>query len=140
MKPKSLDVINEQEIDREIAEIDERLKELQGLQQRRSDLYNFKLLAQRLWGKEQTNGHAPQKVEPYPKFTPKTNSEYAYQVVSAHANSLTLDELVTEMRAAGWKCSGEMEVDKKRVYAAIYNNPSFLRDGKKWGSTGVPMD
>jgi hypothetical protein len=127
--------LNEQEIDREIADIDNKLKELQALQQRRSDLYNIKLLAQRLWGDPKpsggANGNGAHSMPSVPANS--TNAGVAFHVLSSHPNPLSLDELMVGMRTAGWKCSGDDEIDKKRVYAAIYKKPGFARTPEnKW--------
>ena len=126
------DPLNLSAIDHEIAEIDERLEEHKRLVQRRSDLVNFKQLAQRLGFVENENGASPPPPVTTDKSTPGTTAGFAYNVLRI-TGSLTLNYLLAEMRKAGWTGSGNDAIDKKRIYAAIYNKEGFFeRDGEKW--------
>jgi hypothetical protein len=142
LRPNKPDnIIDIEEIDREIEELDEKLKELQALGQRRADLYNFKLLAQRLWGKPTRSGsHAVPAANGSGNGhggAVLTNAEFAFHVLSSNPKPLSLEELVAGMRAAGWRCSGDDGTDKKRAYAAIYKHTAFARDDESnWRLAG----
>jgi hypothetical protein len=128
-KSKKNDLFDLKLIDQEIAEIDAKIKEFQILVQRRNDLTVFKQLAQRLFLHTDDNGAS---AEPQHKKRGTTGA-MAFEVLAAKGD-LDLDGILLEMRQNGWTGSGDDAKDKKRIYAAIYKDPNFERNGEKWGT------
>lgn len=120
-------------IDREIAEIDYKIKEFQALAQRRVDLITFKQLAQRLFFSQ--NGHDAETSATTELATGGATASLAFQVL-ASTGALDISGLLLEMRKIGYTGSGDDAKDRKRIYAAIYKNEHFERDGEKWSIKG----
>ena len=119
-------------IDEEIKQLDEKIAAHQQVVQRRSDLVNLKLLLQRLYG---IDGHEPpvQVASGNGKQQP-TTADYARLVLSSGNEPLTLQDLLLKMRNLGWKGSGKDKIDRRRIYAAIYDQEDFGRYmGGTWG-------
>jgi hypothetical protein len=127
--------LNEQEIDKEIAELDQKLKGLQALQKRRAELVNIKSMVYRVWlgsSKEpSSNGH---------KELPKgragrrtTTAGLIFEILAGHG-PLKTAEILEAARLSGYVGSGNDQKDKKRLLAAMYGaQDKFERDGDKWG-------
>lgn len=126
--------LTEQELDKEIAELDQKLKSLQGLQKRRAELVSIKTLAHRLWGapakEESNNGH---KELPKGRAGRRTTTAGVIFEVLAGQGPMKTADLLTAARAAGYTGSGNDPTDKKRLLAAMYGaQDKFERDGEKW--------
>jgi hypothetical protein len=129
--------IDIEEIDKEIAQLDEKLKEYQAISQRRSDLLNIKVLAERVWGPIEgtypappvaTNGHGIRH--------DGTISGTAFRVL-ATKGPMNISDLLKGMREAGWIASGDDAKDKRNLYSAIYKKPQFKLEDGVWDVTDV---
>lgn len=137
MNKKVSDILDEQELDKEIAELDKRLADLAALQARRNDLVVLKQLATKLWGTRPTNGTLPLSVPvPLPGMRRRrgqTTASFIHKVLT-EKGPLTTQDLLAEMRRRGYNGSGEDAVDKKRLLAAMYGvDEMFERsDDGRW--------
>ena len=121
-------LINVQELDRQIAEIEEKLLQYQSLLQRRADLLNLKAVAKKLNG----------DIADYPK--PPVSGELRgtggiLMSILKERGPQTLSDLLTLSRSYyGYQGSGQDGIDKKRLAAAMYQRADiFERKGEKWG-------
>jgi hypothetical protein len=117
-------IVNEQELDREIAEIDEKLKGLHALEQRKAELLTFKRLAQRLFGPNDAT--VPSETIAF------TTAGLILSILQSEGGK-TISEILAAARLRGYKGSGNDFVDKKRLLAAMYNlREKFEKDGLTW--------
>jgi HB1, ASXL, restriction endonuclease HTH domain len=120
-----------EEIDRELAAIDAQIANIQSLQQRRSDLYNMKVLMMRL---------RTGSLEGLDASRPRTNinrnatADYAALVLSTHGGELHVAQILKNMRDAGWLGSGNDEVDRDRIYSAMHRQKNKFEKvaASKW--------
>lgn len=135
-----------QEVDREVAELEEKIAGLNQLAERKALLLTYKSILERL----SPNGNGSQ---PTPAIVPiadavqpttggvgseTSNSPTVnciIRVLSASAKSMKVPDIVKAMFAAGWTGSGDQERDKTTVYNALYNNMGtrFTREEEGFG-------
>lgn len=119
-------VINEQEIDREIAEIDRKLKDVECLQRRRAELVQFKQMARRLFGGNSSNVPEAEAVIHY------TTSGLLHSILLGEGPK-TSTEILAAARIRGYTGSGNDDIDKKRLQAALYaGKERFEKVNGKW--------
>jgi hypothetical protein len=118
-------IVNQQELDREIAEIDERLKEMKALEMRKAELLSFKQLAQRLFGPPNGTSNRSETIS-------FTTGGLILSILQAEGGK-TIAQLLSAARLRGYQGSGDDAKDKKRLLAAIYGlRDKFEKDGDLW--------
>ncbi len=135
----SIEPFTVEKIDRELAEIDAKIEHIralhhaniQTLQQRRSDLYNVKVLMTRL---------RTGSLEALDVSSPRTpasrygTADCAALVLSTHGGELHIAQILKNMRDAGWLGSGNDKVDRNRIYAAMHTQKNKFEKvaASKW--------
>jgi hypothetical protein len=135
MGRKTNDILDEQRLDEEIADLEKQLAAYAILQQRRSQLLEIKRLAAAagLWGnrpKSSGNGHSPM---PSPKTRRVKTTADLLSAILAEKGPLSNADVLAEARGRGYEGSGNDSVDKKRLLAALYMTKTLfhrLEDGK----------
>lgn len=120
-----------EEIDRELTEIDAKIANIQALQQRRSDLYNVKLLMTRL---RTGSLDALDASRPRTEISRNATADYAALVLSTHGGELHIAEILKNMRDAGWLGSGNDQLDRDRIYSAMHRQKNKFEKvaASKW--------
>jgi hypothetical protein len=129
-----------EEVDKELAELEERIMGLNQLVERKTLLLSYKAILERLCfngnGSHANVSSTPASLPVVPIFStspPTVESEdletsnsptvnFARRVLSSSAKSMKVPDIVKAMMDLGWTGSGDREKDKTVVYNALYNN------------------
>jgi hypothetical protein len=123
-----------QELRAELAELDSKLAEYKTLVNRRADIAQLLDLTERLFGGGTTG---PPAGADRPSANVKRLSTHADFLAQALvAGPKDINEILREVRALGWKGSGEDAIDKRRLYVALYRDKArFSLANGRWRLT-----